>query len=389
MTPTPRRTAAATILSIALTGATLRVAVTSVGALLPEIRAALHLSDAAAAWLAALPVLIFAVLGAATPLLVRRVGPRGAMVAGLLVSALGLVGRALTGSAWVFGLCSVLALSGAAAGNVLMPGLVRRHGGQHLGAATALYTTALALASAGAAAGSTALATYAGWRGGIGVWALLNVAAACSWLPLRRPQERRGPLPRPSRGRLPRVWSRRVVLITAFFGFQSVQSYTVFGWFPTLLRDTGTSTPEAGTLIGLYAVVAVPVYLVAPRLPPARLRIAVLGLGLCQIAAYLGLIADPAGPTWLWMTLAGIGSGSFAVALHLIAGAGAGAGSTTSISAAVQGSGYLLAAAGPLLVGLVHGVTCDWAPSLVLLCVAAVISTSSGLGSLGQKAPMS
>jgi CP family cyanate transporter-like MFS transporter len=406
---------ATAIISIALTGATLRVAVTSVGAQLPAIRAALHLSGAATAWLTALPVLCFSGLGAATPFLARRVGPRGAMMASLLVSALGLVGRALTGSAWVFGLCSVLALAGAAAGNVLMPGLVRGHGAGHPGAATALYTSTLALASATAAAGTTALAAHAGWRGAIGAWGILDVAAACTWLPLRQspkgsgptvpegsgPTMREGAGPavlaarrsppvmlarcrRPGQRRSPGPWSREVALIAAFFGFQSVQSYTVFGWFPTLLENAGTGAPEAGALIGLYAVIAVPVYLVAPRLPPPRLRIAVLALGLGQAGAYLGLIADPVGLAWLWMTLAGMGSGAFAVALRLVADAGARAGSTTSVSAAVQGSGYLLAAAGPLLVGLVRDMTGSWVPCLGLLAAAAVISTSSGLGSLRQ-----
>jgi CP family cyanate transporter-like MFS transporter len=287
-----------------------------------------------------------------------------------------------------------------------MPGLVRDHGAGHLGAATALYTSALALASAAAAAGTATLAAYAGWRTGIGVWAVLDVAAACSWLPLRpsprggrpavrparpgppalRPARRGRPaLPwrrRPGRGGPAGPWTREVALIAAFFGFQSVQSYTVFGWFPTLLENAGRSAPQAGTLIGLYAVIAVPVYLVAPRLPLPWLRIAILALGLCQAGAYLGLIADPAGLGWLWITLAGVGSGAFAVALRLVADAGARAGSATSVSAAVQGSGYLLAAAGPLLVGLVREMAGSWVPALVLLAMATVISTSSGLGSL-------
>ena len=373
--------------AIVITGATLRVAVTSVGAELPAIRAALHLSSAAAGWLTALPVLCFAVLGAATPLLARRVGPRGLMAAVLLVSALGLAGRAVAGSAWAFLLCTVVSLASGAVGNVLMPRLVRQHGAGRPGAATALYTAALALASAAAAAGSTAIARQAGWRWGIGAWPFLDVAAAASWLPPPRPREWRGP-PRaravPAAGGCPA--SRRVALLAAFFGFQSVQSYTVFGWFPTLLRDCGTSAAQASTLVGAYAVVAVPVYLVAPRLAVRRMPAAIVALGLCQVVAYLGLAAGPAGLAWLWMILAGTGSGAFAMALRLIADAGTRAGSATSVSAVVQGSGYLLAAAGPLLVGLVHDVTGGWTGSLALLGVAAVISTASGLASLRRVA---
>jgi CP family cyanate transporter-like MFS transporter len=52
---------------------------------------------------------------------------------------------------------------------------------------------------------------------------------------------------------------------------------------------------------------------------------------------------------------------------------------TGRLSAAAQSVGYLLAATGPLAVGLLHDATDAWRPSLVLLVVLISLQVAAGL----------
>jgi CP family cyanate transporter-like MFS transporter len=78
------------------------------------------------------------------------------------------------------------------------------------------------------------------------------------------------------------------------------------------------------------------------------------------------------------MVLAGIGSGMFPFSLVLMGYRSTGSATTASLSAFAQGVGYVIAACGPLLFGVLHGATGGWAASLVVLWVALVIATVAG-----------
>ena len=166
----------------------LRSAITSLGAVLHEVTRAWGMSGLLAGVLTALPVATFAVVGALTPAVARRLGPERAVSLAMLVAAIGLVLRALAGSVTLFLAATGCALAGAAVGNVLMPGLVKRHFAERTGPATALYTTALALGMTGGAAltGPAEHLFHGDWRIGLGVWAALALAAAPPWLLVTR-----------------------------------------------------------------------------------------------------------------------------------------------------------------------------------------------------------
>ena len=68
--------------ALALTGLSMRTAVTSVGAVLDEIESGLHTSSGISGVLTTLPVICFAGLGAATPRLAARFGAHRLVVPG-------------------------------------------------------------------------------------------------------------------------------------------------------------------------------------------------------------------------------------------------------------------------------------------------------------------
>jgi len=94
---------------------------------------------------------------------------------------------------------------------------------------------------------------------------------------------------------------------------------------------------------------------------------------LCFVTGYLGLIFLPETLTWLWVAAAGLGQMLFPLALVLINLRTRTHEGSVAMSGFVQGVGYTLGALGPLVFGLLHGLTGDWLLPLAFL-------TATGLG---------
>jgi CP family cyanate transporter-like MFS transporter len=363
------------VAGLALTGLSLRTAVTSVGAALDQLQDGLHASAAVAGLITTLPVIVFAGVGASAPRLARSLGSHQLLVYALAAGAVGLAARPIGASPVWFSLFSVLALTGGAVANVLLPTLVKEHFPDRMGAMTALYTTALAVGITAAAGLTVPIGdAVGGWRFGVGSWAAVSVLAALPWLPMLRGDHgaigtTNESVPLRSMARSRTAWA-----LTVFFAAQSMQAYIGFGWFARFLVDHGMAHATAGAMLALLSAVGIPVAVVAPRVRPSRQRPLLMFFGACSLAGYLGLAIAPIGGAWLWMVLVGVGNGMFPVALLLIALRSRTATTTAALSAFVQVIGYLVAGCGPLLFGALFGATGGWALPLTVLFVALGVS---------------
>jgi CP family cyanate transporter-like MFS transporter len=364
--------------ALVLTGLSMRTAVTSVGAVLDDLQDGLHAGSGVAGLITTLPVICFAALGSLTPRLSHRFGAHRLLVAALLLMTLGLVLRAVVDSIWAFLLLSLLALSGGAISNVLMPSLVKRHFPGHIGRMTALYTSAMAIGLTASAGLTVPIGRLGdGWRLGLGSWALLSAVAVLPWLAtLRRDRPDPGAPRGLSAKRL--VHSRTAWLLMIFFAFQSFQAYIAFGWFAKFLRAHGVSPGTAGWMVALVAAMSIPVSMIVPTVAPSRHRGVLVVLSGCYLIAYIGLAVAPVGGAWVWMALVGIGSGMFPMALTMIGLRARTAETTAALSAFVQATGYIVAGTGPLLVGVLYGATGDWTLPLAVLYLALAIAFGSG-----------
>jgi CP family cyanate transporter-like MFS transporter len=366
------------IAALALTGFSMRTAVTSVGAALDDLESGLHTGSGVAGLITTLPVICFASIGALTPRLAHRFGAHLLVVVSLAVMSAGLVLRVVVSSLWSFLLFSVLALAGGAIANVLMPTLVKRHFPDEIGRMTALYTTALAVGTTAAAGLTVPVGGLAGgWRFGLGSWALFSAVAILPWLPTLRDDRPDGTATRGlSASRLlgsPTAWA-----LTIFFAFQSFQAYIAFGWFAKFLHGHGITDATAGVMVAVLAGLSIPVSMIVPRVPPRHHRAVIVGLTACYLVAYVGLAVAPVGGAWAWMVLAGIGSGMFPVALTMIGLRSRTAETTAALSAFVQAIGYIVAGTGPLLFGVLYGATNHWALPLALLFIALAMALVAG-----------
>ncbi|WP_043536395.1 CynX/NimT family MFS transporter [Saccharomonospora cyanea] len=373
-------TLAGGLLAVAVVLAALnrRPAVTSVGSVLDRMRDGLGSSETWAGILTTLPGLCFAVGGLAAPLLARRIGLRAAVTAAMLALTAGLVLRVLGGPFVVLG-GTLVACTGIALANVLIPVVIKASFAVRIGLMTGVYTAAL---QGGAALGSSVTPplepVFGGWRGALASWAVLAAAGLVAWLVAttgssvlrdRQDTPEGSGADRRSLLRVPLAW-----VVTAFFGGQACLAYIVMGWLPQVLMDAGVSRGDAGLLLGLVSLLGLPVSLVVPAIAGrwGSLSGWSVGLGLLGIAGILGLMLAPSASPLLWSVLLGLGMSVFALALTTIALRARDSADTAALSGMAQGFGYLLAAAGPFLFGLLHDVTDGWTVPFVFLLVVVV-----------------
>ncbi|GAA1692787.1 CynX/NimT family MFS transporter [Glycomyces endophyticus] len=382
--PPARRAAAAAgwmlVAGVVLAAFNFRTAVTSVGAILAELRVGLGMSEAVAGLLTTLPVLAFAGLGALAPRLARRFGPRPLLTGALLVMSAGLVARAWAPSTALFLLFSLFALAAGAIGNVAVPVIVKRYFPDRIGVMTTAYSTTLAVGTAVAAAATAPIEHLSGdWRIALAAWSLPALIAIVPWLLWRPASAAAGASP-VSHLRGARR-SRLAWMMLLVFGAQSAIAYILMGWTTTILAADGMSAAAAGSMLGLLTLVQIPVSVVVPILTVRwGPRPTFLVLMACYPPAIAGLWLAGGGPlTWLWMVLFGVGTSVFPLILTLFGLRARTPAGTSALSSFAQSGGYLLAGSGPLAVGWVYGLTASWTVPFSLLAVLAVLLFASGL----------
>ncbi|MEV6308130.1 MFS transporter [Streptomyces sp. NPDC051840] len=372
-------------LGLVLAALNLRPAITSLGPLLEEVRDGLHMSGSIAGVLTSVPPLCFALFGFAAPRLARRFGPAVVVCAGMVAIAAGLLLRPFVGGTVGFLAASALALMGIAVSNVLMPVIVKRWFPDRVGTVTGLYSMALALGTALAAALTVPVTNALGgsWRTGLAVWAVLAVAAVLPWIPfVRDRRDASGPAagtPAPPALRITR--SRTAWAMACFFGLQATAAYITMGWMPQIFRDAGIPAGTAGVLLAVTMAMGVPLAFVIPRVA-TRLRTQgpiVLVLSGCGLIGYAGLWAAPAAGAWLWAILLGVANCAFPLALTMIGMRSRTGPGVVRLSAFAQSTGYLLSIPGPLLVGVLYQHSGGWGVPIALMAGLLVPQTVAGM----------
>ncbi|MFH9238223.1 CynX/NimT family MFS transporter [Streptomyces anulatus] len=378
---------------LVLAALNLRPAITSLGALLEEVREGLHMSGSVAGVLTSVPPLCFAVFGVMAPRLARRFGAGAVVCAGMAAIAAGLVIRPYIGSTAGFLAASALALMGIAVSNILMPVIVKRWFPDRVGTMTGLYSMALALGTALAAAVTVPVTGALGgdWQAGLVVWAVPAALAVLPWIVLVRDRTpapgQPAPAPTASGRAAPEAPALRITRsrtawgLACFFGLQATAAYITMGWMPQIFRDAGVSAGTAGLLLAVTMAMGVPLAFVIPRVA-SRLKQQgpiVVVLGLCGLIGYGGLYLAPAAGAWAWALLLGVANCAFPLALTMIgmrARSGAG---VVRLSAFAQSAGYLISIPGPLLVGVLYQHSGGWGLPIALMAGLMIPQMVAGI----------
>ncbi|MDP9428429.1 MAG: MFS transporter [Actinomycetota bacterium] len=373
----PRPAAALVLVALCL-----RAPFSAVGPLLGELGAELSVPQAALSVLPALPLVCFGLVSPVAPTLAARLGVQRAVLAGLAVLAAGIALR--TAGTWGLYAGTVLLTAGIAVANVLVPAAARAEYGDRSAAVVGAAVASMGFSASLGAGLAQPLATAAGSAvAGLTLWMAPVLVAATAMALLAR---RRSPVPGPLVARPPvvAVLRDRVALaVTVFFGLQSLAFYVMLTWLADVLEDdAGTSAVTAGALVAAAAAFGAPCALVVPPLA-ARQRsqvVWVAGATLLSTVGILGLLVAPTAAPAVWAVLWGLGTGmAFPLAMTLVLVRTRDVAQTGQLSAAAQSVGYLLAATGPLTVGLLHDRTGGWRAGLAVLLVLQALQLAAGL----------
>jgi MFS transporter, CP family, cyanate transporter len=360
-----------------LIGADLRMAVLALPPVLPQIQHDLGLSETAVGALTSLPVLLLALAAVLGSIAVARLGPRLALVVGLLVVGAASGARGLGGTAGLFGASIALGL-GIAVLQPTMPSIARAWFPAKVAFTTSLYSNGIVVGEALAASLTLALVVplTGSWQGALAAWGLPAFVAAAllagrfAHVPVRVSDE---PV---------RWWPGWTEAVTWRAGLlQGGSSVVYFGtnaFLATQLHAVGhpglvgpclaalNTSQLAGSLIIGYAARrgARPHYLLA-----VSAALAVLGLA--------GIVFAP-GP-WAVVGSAVVGVCSavgFIVSLALPALL-AGHNDVHRLAAGMSGIAYLLAFVFPLLGGVLWQVTGDpgvaFVPAVMGACLFGTV----------------
>ncbi|MEU7149443.1 MFS transporter [Streptomyces sp. NPDC045456] len=378
------------LLGIVLASLNMRAALAGVSPLVSEIGDHFHLAATASSLVTTIPLVFMGLGSIAAPRLARRWGTETVLCGALVLLCGGILLRIAPPVVALFVGCAVVGTSIALL-NVLMPGLIKRDFPEQAAGMTALYSTAMILGATVSAASAVPLENaLGGWQGSLASWALLAAVAALVWIPqavLARRGTRHGQAAAtpthaaedgPNLSRTPLAWQ-----VTLFMGSQSLIAYVMIAWMPTIFTDHGMSKATAGLVFAFSTLVQMAGSFVVPMLAGRMRRQRLLAVAVTALMAcgIVGLLVAPVAGAWIWAVLLGIGQGgALGLALTMMVLRSGDAHTAARLSGMAQTWGYLLAAAGPLVLGAVHQATHGWTVPIVLLLAVCAGLVLLGLG---------
>jgi MFS transporter, CP family, cyanate transporter len=396
------------VVGVVALGFNLRTAIASLPPIFPELESTLHISTSTVSLLAATPVLCFGVVSGFAAALARRIAEERLLFAAIVALTVGLAVRAAAPGVALFP-GTILAGAAIAVMNVLLSSLIKRRWPARAGFLIGLYITAL---SAGAIVGSVVSVPLWQATGGsvlitLGWLAAPAALAALLWLPQLRQASPPAATPpadpaaqaTPTAGSSVRPASAALAVyrhalawqVMFFMGLQSLIYYATLSWLPTILRYRGESAAGAGDLLALMGVGNLAVSLIVP-VAAQRMRAQhalVIPTVLAVAAGLAGLVYAPLGGAVAWALILGAGqNAALALAIFFTAARSPHPAAAASLSAFAQSAGYLLAAAGPIGVGVLRSVTGSWtAPVAVLLALTAILLVAGLLAARPRMLP--
>lgn len=295
----------------------------------------------------------------------------------------GIIIRSLGSSITLF-IGTVFIGGGIAIANVLLPSLMKRDFPNKVATITSAYVLIMGIGSALSASLAIPMTHLAerltitfipNWAFALGSIIIFPIIAVLVWLPQLRNHT-------PTTSDVSELdshsnlwFSTQAWQISLFLALNSFLMYIFVSWLPTILVDTGYSHEQAGVIHGLLQLfTAVPAIVLLPLMSKIKdKRLLSLSLTIMVFISIIGLILAPSLAV-LWAMMFGFGcGGGFILALALISIRTSNAHQAATLSGMAQCIGYLLAATGPTIMGLIHEQMRSWTLPLVICAVINII----------------
>lgn len=362
------------LIAVLLVAINLRSPISAIGPLIGSVQASEELSSIFASLLIGLPVLCFALFAPLAPVLARTIGIERGVLAGLVTLGAGILLRSFPAVGFLWLGTAVIGFALAIL-NVLITAMVKEQFPTRTSRVTGYFTAAQYSAAAATSALMIPLAGIdpEGWRVAFALTAVTTAIAVAFIAPIalrapKIPTQASDEESLTSAG--PTFWVK--IALTGYSGLQAMIYYAVMTWWPTIEESNGQVLSVAGLNQGVLQVVAIFSSLAAGWLLQRNLRSfrgAVFIFGMPGLVGFAGQALFPDFGS-LWVALLGISvGGTFVVATSLFSVITQSALATAKLAAFVLTWGYLLAAAGPVLVAAAASRFDSWSAGTFLLVI--------------------
>lgn len=349
-----------------LIGLNMRPLLTSIGPLLPPLRAAAGMSFVTASLLTALPVIVMGVLALVGGRLTVRLGERYSVALSLLLIAAGALLREMAPQSALLISSALLGGTGIGLIQTIVPAIIKRRWKRRMPQIMGLWSAALMGGGGLGAALTPWLAAHgACWYRALAWWALPAVAALAGWWRLQScvdgQKEHAAPPDNVQVWRSPRAW-----LLGLYFGAINGGYASLIAWLPPYYIQLGIAPQLSGMLLALMTAGQTVGALALPLLAHRQDRRYLLMLTLVlQLLGFCGFIFWPLSLPALWAVICGVGlGGAFPLCLVLALDHAAHSAVAGRLVAFMQGAGFIIAGLSPWLSGLLRSLSgsylLDW-----------------------------
>ena len=399
------------VLGILFISFNLRAPITAVGSIVDMIQQDYALSSTSAGFITTLPLIAFAVVSPFVAKLSNKYGHATTMMTGLIFILLGILCRSYLGMYGLFIGTAIIGV-GIAIGNVIIPAIIKKHFSKRVGLVTSVYTSGMCIFAAVGAGVSVPLAKGidVGWKNSLAVWFILAVVTIFIWSSQTRGEraekaerkelvkaqaeiaEKKAGHTRTSaalttysaENKSNSVWKSGLAWwVTLFMGTQSLIFYSLVAWLPTIIISKGLSVEFASSMALMFQLMAIPATLVIPVISDKLNDQKLLVLITCLIygsGMFLFLTGSTQAVMFAAILLMAIGmGGSISLSIAFISLRSPNSQKASELSGMAQSAGYLFAAAGPIVTGLIFDIQSSWTVPIILFIVLIGILAFCGL----------
>lgn len=373
-------------ISIILTSTFLRGPIVSVGPISDILENALNITNTEFGLITTLPLLVFALSSTTIPFLNSKFGLINTIIASSVLIIIGSFLRSID-NYYILLLGTIIIGFGISIGNVLIPAIIKEYAQEKKAIYTSFYLSTQNLFASFASGFALYIAIVFSWQGLMLIWIFPATLALISWLSFKKlaSQEKSSnssinTLAWPVLKELLRskyAWS-----ITLIMGLQSILYFTYSSFLPKIIGGLNHSDEVISFLVAAFQLIPLPSMFLVPILVKKMKESSyillfgsvLLIIGLIIIQLYTSVLA-------LFIAIVGITIGAsncFAWVVATITNSTKDSQQASSLSAMSQTIGYLMAASGPFIAGLLVDITNNTSSiNLFTLLIGILISIVS------------
>ena len=364
-------------IGILLVGANLRAPITSIGVALPDIKTDLAMSNSAVSVITVVPLLAFSVISLFAARTSNKMGLEKTIFLALCLIFIGVLVRSITDISWLY-IGTVLIGIGIGFGNVLAPAMIKAKFPLHIGIMTGYYTVVMNVFGGLSSYGTAPLVKAFNYNIAISVIGIITLITIIIWsFQLKGTQETATALPRKSVNvwKSPLAWQ-----ITILMGGQSLIFYSLINWLPAYLSHSGMTINEAGAYLSIMQIAIIPFTFITPIFATKMKSQFLLTFitGICFIVGVTIMLVVPHLAIISTILIGVAGGLAFGLVNTFFSLRTEHIQTSAKLSGMAQAVGYLVAAVGPLLFGILHDMTGKWTASLSILLITAIVITLFG-----------